>query len=92
MKLRILVVLTYIKLLSGVQPKHSDWSVEDCLMFQERVVDHQFVSVIMETGPDLLNPSDVVIGLKLIDTSGEKDEYIDELLVSQERAVMTTAS
>ncbi|XP_069687013.1 tudor domain-containing protein 7 isoform X2 [Periplaneta americana] len=78
--------------LAGIQPKHSDWSVEDCLMFQELVVEHEFVSVIMETGPDLLNPSDTVIGLKLIDTSGEDDVYIDRLLIKQERAIATSVS
>lgn len=67
----------------------NDWSVEDCLMFQELVVEREFVSVIMETSPDLLNPTDMVIGLKLIDTSGEDDVYIDELLISQEIAVTT---
>jgi hypothetical protein len=58
-------------------------------MFQELVVEREFVSVIMETSPDLLNPTDMVIGLKLIDTSGEDDVYIDELLISQEIAVTT---
>ncbi|PSN45877.1 hypothetical protein C0J52_11031 [Blattella germanica] len=78
--------------LAGIQPKHSDWSVEDCLLFQDLVVEHQFVSVVMETGPDLLNPSDTVIGLTLIDTSGEEDVYIDKVLVAQKRADVTPVS
>ncbi|KDR21575.1 Tudor domain-containing protein 7 [Zootermopsis nevadensis] len=75
--------------LAGIQPKHSDWSIEDCDMFQELVVEREFVSVIMETSPDLLNPTDMVIGLKLIDTSGKDDICIDELLISQDRAIRT---
>jgi hypothetical protein len=61
-------------------------------MFQELVVEREFVSVIMETSPDLLNPTDMVIGLKLIDTSGEDDIYVDKLLISEDRAIMTTVS
>jgi hypothetical protein len=71
---------------------HSDWSVEDCLMFQDLVVGLHFVSIIKETGPDLLNPSDTVIGLELIDTSGEDDINIAELLVAQHRAVFSPVS
>jgi hypothetical protein len=59
-------------------------------MFQELVVEREFVSIVKETGPDLLNPTSMIVGLKLIDTSKEEDVCIDELLVSQERAVETT--
>jgi hypothetical protein len=59
-------------------------------MFQELVVEREFVSVVMETGPDLLNPTNMIVGLKLIDTSKEEDVWIDKLLVNQERAVETT--
>jgi hypothetical protein len=59
-------------------------------MFQELVVEQEFVSVVKETGPDLLNPASMIVGLKLIDTSKEEDVWIDELLVKQERAVETT--
>lgn len=61
-------------------------------MFQELIVERDFVSIIMEKGPDLLNPASMILGLRLIDTSGEEDVYIDELLVSQDRAVVRTAS
>jgi hypothetical protein len=58
-------------------------------MFQELVVEREFVSIVKETGPDLLNPTSMIVGLQLIDTSKEEDVYIHELLVSQERAVET---
>jgi hypothetical protein len=61
-------------------------------MFQELVVEREFVSIIMEMGPDLLNPTSLIIGLRLIDTSKNQDVYIDELLVSQGRAVQITPS
>jgi len=61
-------------------------------VFQERIVEHDFVSIIVEKGPDLLNPASMILGLRLIDTSGPEDIYIDELLVSQDRAVVRTTS
>jgi hypothetical protein len=61
-------------------------------MFQELTVERDFVSIIMEKGPDLLNPASMILGLRLIDTSGTEDVYIDELLVSEDRAVVRTAS
>ncbi|PNF29230.1 hypothetical protein B7P43_G10775 [Cryptotermes secundus] len=76
--------------LAGIRPKHSDWSVEDCLIFQELVVNREFVSIVMEKGPDILNPTSMTVGLRLIDTSQEEDVWIDELLVNQERAVKIT--
>ncbi|GLG96355.1 Tdrd7 [Gryllus bimaculatus] len=77
--------------LARIMPSHGDWSVEDCIRFQERVVEKQFVSVIVDSGPDLLNPSDIVIGLQLYDTSGNVDIEIDSLLVDEKRAVFTPA-
>jgi hypothetical protein len=59
-------------------------------MFQELTVEHDFVSIIVEKGPDLLNPASMILGLRLIDTSKPEDIYIDELLVSQDRAVVRT--
>jgi len=61
-------------------------------MFQELIVDQNLVSIIMEKGPDLLNPASMILGLRLIDTTKPEDIYIDELLVSQDRAVVRTAS
>jgi hypothetical protein len=74
--------------LTGIRPKHSDWCVEDCVRFQELVCNHQFVSRVEETGPDLINPSDTVLGLRLIDTSNDQyDVDIGELLVKEQRAM-----
>ena len=61
-------------------------------MFQELVVERDFVSIVVEKGPDLLNPASVILGLRLVDTSGVEDIYVGELLVSQDRAVVRTAS
>jgi hypothetical protein len=60
-------------------------------MFQERLLERDFVSIIMEKGPDLLNPASMILGLRLIDTAAPEDVYIDELLVTQDRAVLRTA-
>ncbi|KAF4518847.1 hypothetical protein B566_EDAN006698 [Ephemera danica] len=75
-------------ILKGIRPKYSDWSVEDCMRFQKLVCNHQFVSIVEETGPDLINPSDTVLGLRLIDTSNDQfDVDISELLVKESRAM-----
>lgn len=72
--------------LVGVQPQNMDWSVEDCLRFQELVVERNFVSIVVDSGPDRLSPGDTVLGLKLIDVSEETDIHLDKLLVAEGRA------
>ncbi|XP_029040468.2 tudor domain-containing protein 7 [Osmia bicornis bicornis] len=73
--------------LSGIRPIDVDWSVEDSLRFQELVVEKNFVSVVVESKPDVLSPADTVLGLKLIDVNTTEDIYIDQLLVREGRAV-----
>lgn len=73
--------------LTGIVPSHSDWSIEDCLRFQDLVVNKTLVTLIKETGPDLINPNDTVIGLQIIDTSTDVDVDIAELLVNEGRAI-----
>ncbi|XP_046745961.1 tudor domain-containing protein 7 isoform X2 [Diprion similis] len=72
--------------LVGIQPLNIDWSVEDCLRFQELVVERNFVSIVVDSGPDRLSPGDTVLGLKLIDVSEETDIYLDKLLIAEGRA------
>ncbi|XP_015587926.1 tudor domain-containing protein 7 [Cephus cinctus] len=73
--------------LVGIKPTNIDWSVEDCLRFQQLVVDRDFVSIVTESGPDRLSPADTVLGLRLIDVSSDEDIFIDELLVDEGRAL-----
>ncbi|KAG8224643.1 hypothetical protein J437_LFUL003077 [Ladona fulva] len=74
--------------LSGIVPIHSDWSVEDCLRFQEMVCDKEFVAKVVETGPDVINLSDTVIGIHLTDTSDPNvDSSIGQILVDEGRAL-----
>lgn len=73
--------------LVGIQPVNIDWSVEDCLRFQELVVERNFVSLVVESGPDKLSLADTVLGLQLIDVSNEEDVYIDRVLVEEGRAI-----
>lgn len=46
-----------------------------------------FVSIVVESKPDVLSPADTVLGLKLIDVDTTDDIYIDQLLVREGRAV-----
>ncbi|XP_075215820.1 tudor domain-containing protein 7-like isoform X2 [Lycorma delicatula] len=76
--------------LTGIVPAHRDWTVDDCLRFQDLVVEKQLVSIVMEKGPDLLNPSESVLGLQIIDTTTDEDIIIANLLVEERRAKSVT--
>lgn len=41
----------------------------------------------METGPDILNHAETVLGLRIIDTNTDEDIDIAELLISEGRAI-----
>lgn len=73
--------------LYGVSPKHHDWSVEDCVRFQELTVDQKFVSIVKKVGTDRLHPNEPLLTLDLVDTSTEKDLFINQQLITEERAV-----
>ncbi|KAK2584964.1 hypothetical protein KPH14_002552 [Odynerus spinipes] len=75
--------------LVGIKPVNMDWSVEDCLRFQRLVLEKNFVSIVVESGHDVSNPADTILGLKLIDVETAEDIYIDQLLVEEGRAVYT---
>lgn len=66
-----------------------DWSVEDCLRFQRLVLEKNFVSIVVESTRDDVNPAETILGLKLIDVETSEDIYIDQLLVEEGRAVYT---
>lgn len=66
-----------------------DWSVEDCLRFQRLVLEKNFVSIVVESTHDDVNPAETILGLKLIDVETSEDIYIDQLLVEEGRAVYT---
>ncbi|KAI4484094.1 hypothetical protein M0804_007550 [Polistes exclamans] len=73
--------------LVGIRPINKDWSVEDCLRFQQLVLEKNFVSVIIESTRDDKNPVETILGLKLIDVETSEDIFIDQLLVDENRAV-----
>ncbi|XP_045772816.1 tudor domain-containing protein 7 [Maniola jurtina] len=78
--------------LYDVKPLHQDWTVEDCIRFQELCVEQQFVGICMDVGKDPLNPSEPLLTLNLIDTSTDEDVYINKLLVAEGRARLASAS
>lgn len=75
--------------LVGIRPVNIDWSVEDSIRFRELVYKKNFVSLVIESDHDDLNPSDTILGLKLIDVETKDDIYIANLLVEEGRAVNT---
>ncbi|XP_045448202.1 tudor domain-containing protein 7 [Melitaea cinxia] len=78
--------------LHDVKPLHQDWTVEDCIRFQDLCVEQEFVSVCKEVGKDPLNPTEPLLTLDLIDTSTDEDIYINKQLVTEERARLASAS
>ncbi|XP_072943788.1 tudor domain-containing protein 7B isoform X2 [Epargyreus clarus] len=78
--------------LYDVWPLHQDWSVEDCIRFQELCVEQQFVGVCKDVGKDPLNPTEPLLTLDLIDTSTDEDIYLNKQLVTEGRARLASAS
>lgn len=79
--------------LYDVWPLHQDWSVEDCIRFQELCVEQQFVGICKDVGKDPLNATEPLLTLDLIDTSTDEDIYLNKQLVAEGRARLeSTAS
>ncbi|XP_049881297.1 tudor domain-containing protein 7 [Pectinophora gossypiella] len=77
--------------LFDVSPLHQDWTVEDCIRFQELCVEQQFVGICKDVGKDPLNPSEPLLTLDLIDTSTDEDIYLNKQLVAEGRAKLASA-
>lgn len=87
------VYLTYFVLfVTDVWPLHQDWTVEDCIRFQELCVEQQFVGICKDVGKDPLNPNEPLLTLDLIDTSTDEDIYLNKQLVAECRARLASAS
>ncbi|KAJ0182545.1 hypothetical protein K1T71_001914 [Dendrolimus kikuchii] len=78
--------------LYDVCPLHQDWTVEDCIRFQELCVEQQFVGICKEVGKDPLNPHEPLLTLDLIDTSTDEDVYLNRQLVAEGRARLLSAA
>lgn len=74
-----------------MSPTHTDWSIEDCLRFRSLVLDKSFAaSIVQIENDDPTNPMEMIVSLKLIDTSTHIDISIADLFVSEKRAVKTS--
>lgn len=61
--------------------------MEDCQYFQSLVCKKPFVSVLVSKEKDELYRSDMVLNLKLIDTTTSEDIYIHKILLEKGIAV-----
>nr|CAD7427066.1 unnamed protein product [Timema monikensis] len=59
-----------------VKPCHCDWSTEDGVIFQNMVLDREFVALVHEITKDDHDSNETILGLSLIDTSNSKDLII----------------
>ena len=73
--------------LADIKPKNSKWSMDDCSFFWKLVSKKSFVSLLMRIDKDVLYPSDIVLSLKLVDTSQSEDVLIDQVLINEGKAV-----
>ena len=71
--------------LHGIKPKFGEWSMEDCMYFQNLTVDKIFASIIKSISNDEMN-KDKLLELVLIDVSEKTDILIHELLKKENRA------
>ncbi|KAK9746736.1 OST-HTH/LOTUS domain [Popillia japonica] len=76
--------------LSGIKPKQSKWTMDDCKFFQKLVLRKSLVSILVSIEKDELYKCDKVLNLKLIDTSTETDVHINEVLIRKGIAVEDT--
>ncbi|KAI4454864.1 tudor domain containing protein [Holotrichia oblita] len=74
--------------LSGIKPKQSKWTMDDCKFFQKLVLRKSLVSILVSIETDELYKCDKVLNLKLIDTSTETDVHINEVLIRKGIAVL----
>ncbi|GLV35884.1 tapas [Carabus blaptoides fortunei] len=69
--------------LAGVAPTNAKWTMHDCKYFENLVRDRTFVSVLVDLQKDELYKCDVVLNLRLYDTSTNNDVEIDKLLIQE---------
>lgn len=67
----------------GIKPTQSKWTMEDCQYFQNLVCKKPFVSVLVSKEKDELYRSDMVLHLKLIDTTTSEDIYVHKILIDR---------
>lgn len=73
--------------LAGVAAANLDWRPEDSYRFKELVQYRELVSIITNIEQDK-ETSEYILSLRLVDTSDPQlDVYIDEILVSEKRAI-----
>nr|CAD7258021.1 unnamed protein product [Timema shepardi] len=62
-----------------VKPCHCDWSTEDGVIFQNMVLDREFVALVHEVTKDDQDSNETILGLALIDTSNSDDLIIEKI-------------
>ena len=79
--------------LGGIRPAGSDWTIDDCIALQ-RLLSNEgpaggtFVAELLDFSLDAITREQLVI-VRLVDTSGEGDVYVDRVLVEAGNAVHT---
>ncbi|GAB6028423.1 hypothetical protein CHUAL_002583 [Chamberlinius hualienensis] len=71
--------------LAGIRPINKDWHTEDCIRFRELVEEKQFVAILTRIEENE-EDGELCFEMKLVNTRGNSDIYIDKLLIEENRA------
>ena len=79
--------------LGGVRPAGSDWTIDDCIALQKLLSNEgpgggAFVAELLDFSRDTITREQMVI-VRLVDTAGDTDVYVDRVLVQAGNAVHT---
>ena len=79
--------------LGGVRPAGSDWTIDDCIALQrllspEGASGGAFVAELLDFSRDAITGEQLVI-VRLVDTAGDTDRYVDRELVRAGSALHT---
>ncbi|KAG8305813.1 Tudor domain-containing protein 7 [Homalodisca vitripennis] len=69
--------------LAGVVPLHTDWSVDDCVRFQNLVADKPLTSNVIYIEENFEDPMETVVSLHLRDIQNDKEEVIKDILIKE---------
>ncbi|KAG8254899.1 Tudor domain-containing protein 7, partial [Homalodisca vitripennis] len=68
--------------LAGVVPLHTDWSVDDCVRFQNLVADKPLTSNVIYIEENFEDPIETVVSLHLRDIQNDKEEKTENVAES----------
>jgi hypothetical protein len=63
--------------------------MDDAVRFQELIVNKKFASILKGLKKDEFDENESIANLNLIDVSGEDDVYLNDILIKENRAIVS---